>query len=188
MSLGAVCGPLWQCISHLAKNGEKLCIWDIICNKLCCYKNRVFESARSWRNSIVLKFPYDFLFSSEPLQADEKHLNRAGRWVACRVSGLFFVDLHICCLIAHLLLRHVNISLIVCSFHFFFRQVDPHGRGHRLHRAQHGHEARGGGDPVQDVLAKAPGRQDLQEELPHDDERVLPRSSAAKNLLGIMLL
>ena len=62
---------------------------------------------------------------------------------------------------------------------FSFRQVDPHGRGHRLHRAQHGHEARGGGDPVQDVLAKAPGWQDLQEELPHDDEGVLPRSSAA---------
>ena len=62
-----------------------------------------------------------------------------------------------------------------------FRQVDPHGRGHRLHRAQHRHEARGGGDPVQDVLAKAPGRQDLQEELPHDDERVLPRSPSAWN-------
>ena len=71
--------------------------------------------------------------------------------------------------------------------HFFFRQVDPHGRGHRLHRAQHRHEARGGGDPVQDVLAKAPGRQDLQEELPHDDEGVLPRSSAANNLLGIVV-
>ena len=72
--------------------------------------------------------------------------------------------------------------------HFFFRQVDPHGRGHRLHRAEHGHEARGGGDPVQDFLAEAPGRQDLQEELPHDDEGVLPRSSAAKNLLGTMVL
>ena len=72
--------------------------------------------------------------------------------------------------------------------HFFFRQVDPHGRGHRLHRAQHGHEARGCRDPIQDVLAKAPGRQDLQEELPHDDEGVLPRSSAANCLLGIMVL
>ena len=72
--------------------------------------------------------------------------------------------------------------------HFFFRQVDPHGRGHRLHSAQHRHEARGCRDPIQDVLAKAPGRQDLQEELPHDDEGVLPRSSAAKNLLGTMVL
>ena len=112
MSLGAVCGPLWQCISHLAKNGEKLCIWDIICNKLCCYKNRVFESARSWRNSIVLKFPYDFLFSSEPLQADEKHLNRAGRWVACRVSGSYSVWLFVCCF------RYINTFSLVWSFLF----------------------------------------------------------------------
>ena len=67
-------------------------------------------------------------------------------------------------------------------------QVRPHRRGHRLHRAQHRHEARGGGDPVQDVLAKAPGRQDLQEELPHDDERMLPRSRASNHLLGIMVL
>ena len=77
---------------------------------------------------------------------------------------------------------------VFVHFISFVSQVDPHGRGHRLHRAQHGHEARGGGDPVQDVLAKAPGRQDLQEELPHDDERVLPRSSTAKNLLGIIVL
>ena len=79
-------------------------------------------------------------------------------------------------------------SQVFVHFISFFRQVDPHGRGHRLHRAQHGHEARGGGDPVQDVLAEAPGWQDLQEELPHDDERVLPRSGAANRLLGIMVL
>ena len=142
----------------------------------------MFESVRSWRNYIVLAFSFYFLFSSGLLQADEKHLNRAGRWVACRVSGSYIV----CCLVAEIL---SGMSPLFRLFdHFFFRQVDPHGRGHRLHRAQHGHEARGGGDPVQDVLAKAPGRQDLQEELPHDDEGVLPRSSAAKNLLGIIVL
>ena len=132
--------------------------------------------------SLFQNFHFIFFFSSEPLQADEKHLNRAGRWVACRVSGSYIV----CCLVAEIL---SGMSPLFRLFdHFFFRQVDPHGRGHRLHSAQHRHEARGCRDPIQDVLAKAPGRQDLQEELPHDDEGVLPRSSAAKNLLGTMVL
>ena len=147
-------------------------------------KNQVFESARSWRNFIISKFSFHFLFFIRTLAGRRKAPQQGGEMGCVQGKWTFFVDLHICCLIAHLLLRHVNISLIVCSFHFFFRQVDPHGRGHRLHRAQHGHEARGGGDPVQDVLAKAPGRQDLQEELPHDDEGVLPRSSAA-NIIAL---
>ena len=46
------------------------------------------------------------------MQADEKHLNRAGRWVACRVSGLFSF---FCCLIVLLLFRHMS-TYYACLF------------------------------------------------------------------------
>ena len=174
------------------KLGHELCIWDKICNKLSCYnwvwipkksqvnKNQVFESARSSRNFIVLKFSFHFLFFIRTLAGRRKAPQQGGE-MGC-VQGKWKLFCFFICL-----LFQVRQHFFACLIISVFRQVDPHGRGHRLHRAQHRHEARGGGDPVQDVLAKAPGWQDLQEELPHDDEGVLPRSSAANRLLGIMV-
>ena len=92
------------------KLGHELCIWDKICNKLSCYnwvwipkksqvnKNQVFESARSSRNFIFLKFSFHFLFFLIRTLAGRRKAPQQGGEMGCVQGKWKLFCLFICLL------------------------------------------------------------------------------------------